>query len=500
MTSNELNIEKIFQILRTRIQLVIGVFLGCVLVAAIITFQLPKMYQATATLNFDFSSSNPIDSRGRSVLSEESYLTTQVGILQSLNVAQQVVSGLSDYQRDRVIAALEESHSKIDELTYSVKRFVKSLFTASDAGSEDDVIDEQGGSTGSRESLPSQSPYDWLARAIRYDLVVTPQVNSRIVEVAFYSTDPQVAALIADRFADAYIATNLQMIIDPARKSKVWFDEQLKSLRLRLEEAQATLTAYQQREGIVSSDQRIDIESTKLRNLSEQLTAALQAKRNAESEKQKLNEVLERGESLVTFEPVFNNPVVQKIKAEMRDFEARLVESSNSLGANHPRIKRLKSELAASQARLNQEIRTITDGIKNGVDLSRERVNVLEAAVEKQKQLVLNLKNEHDKIAVYQRDVDSAQTSYNAALNELNTTSLQSMVDQTSVSVVDHASIPSIHASPRLSMNLALGAFGGLLLGIGIALFLEIFVRRVYSEDDIVSEMGIPLLGHLRKF
>jgi polysaccharide export outer membrane protein len=106
MTSNELNIEKIFQILRTRIQLVIGVFLGCVLVAAIITFQLPKMYQATATLNFDFSSSNPIDSRGRSVLSEESYLTTQVGILQSLNVAQQVVSGLSDYQRDRVIAAL----------------------------------------------------------------------------------------------------------------------------------------------------------------------------------------------------------------------------------------------------------------------------------------------------------------------------------------------------------------------------------------------------------
>jgi capsular polysaccharide biosynthesis protein len=47
--------------------------------------------------------------------------------------------------------------------------------------------------------------------------------------------------------------------------------------------------------------------------------------------------------------------------------------------------------------------------------------------------------------------------------------------------------------------NLALGAFGGLILGLGIALFKEIFIRRVHSGDDLISEVGIPLLGHLRK-
>jgi uncharacterized protein involved in exopolysaccharide biosynthesis len=309
-----------------------------------------------------------------------------------------------------------------------------------------------------------------------------------------------VAALIADRFADAYIATNLKMIIDPARKSKVWFDEQLKSLRVRLEETQAALTSYQQREGIVSSDQRIDIESTKLRGLTDQLVAAQQATRNAESEKDKLKEVLDRGASLVTFEPVFSNSLVQKIKAEIRDLEGKLVESSNSLGTNHPRIRQLKSELAAAEARLNQEIKTITDGINNGADLSREREKALAHEVEKQKQLVLQLKSEHDKIAVLQREVDSAQASYNSALNELNTTSLQSMVDQTSVSVVDHASIPTIHATPRVTKNLALGAFAGLVLGVCLALVLEIFVRRVHSEEDILNEVGVPLLGHLRKY
>lgn len=504
MAANEIDIEKIFLIIRLRARLIGSILLASILLAAIITYQMPKIYQATASLNFDFSGSNPVDDRGRSILSEDSYLTTQVGILESLNVAQQVVNGLSDYQKEHLIAALDAGHSVLDSWSFALKHAIKSLFSGRDdeepaISSEYAPIGEAGGDSRS-SSLPSRSPYDWLAGALSNDLVINPLLNSRIVEVSYLSADPKVAALIADRFADAYIATNLQMVTDPARKSKVWFDEQLKSLRLRLEDAQAELTAYQQQEGIVSSDQRIDIESTNLSGLANQLVATQQEMRNAETEKQKLQEVLARGDSLETFEPVFSNSIVQKIKAEIRDLESQLVQSSNSLGANHPKIRKLKSELSTTKARLEAEIKTITNGIDNAADLAQERGRNLEAAMAKQKQLVLRLKSEHDKIVVLQRDVDSAQTAYNAALNQLNTTNLQSMVDQTNVSVVDHASIPTYHASPRITLNLALGAFGGLLLGVGIALFMEVFVRRVHSDEDLINDIGIPLLGHLRKY
>jgi len=499
MASNEIDIEKIFLILRLRAKLVIGILAAAVFVAAVITYQMPKMYQATSTLNFDFSGTNPVDDRGRSILSQDSYLTTQVGILQSLNVAQKVVNGFSDYERERVIAALEASHSTIDRITFGVKQFIKSLFSSSDTEGEEYDVQDAGEPGFGADVLPVGPRYDWLARAIGYDLDVVPEVNSRLVKVSYLSTDPQIAALVADRFAEAYIATSLAMVIDPARKTKVWFDEQLKSLRERLEDAQATLTAYQQKEGIVSSDQRIDLASKKLQSLAEQLSAAQQATRNAESEQQKLQEVLNTGASLTTFEPIADNVEVQKIKAEIRDFEGKLVENMNTLGENHPKIKRLKSELAAARGRLNNEIKTITDGITNAASLSRDREKTLETAVDEQKQLVLMLKGEHDKIAVLQRDVDSAQTAYNAALNQLNTTSMQSMLDQTNVSVVDHASVPSVHATPRITKNLALGVLGGLILGVGLALFMEVFVRRVHSEDDLADELGIPLLGHLGK-
>jgi len=148
---------------------------------------------------------------------------------------------------------------------------------------------------------------------------------------------------------------------------------------------------------------------------------------------------------------------------------------------------------------LSTEVQVITDGIENAADLSKEREHNLEQALERQKKLVLRLKNEHDKIAVLQRDVESAQQSYNSALNDLNTSNMQSMVNQTSVSIVDHATVPTFHATPSVVKNLSIGAFGGLILGIGVALFMDVFIRKIHSKEDLINEVEVPLLGHLKK-
>ena len=64
------------------------------------------------------------------------------------------------------------------------------------------------------------------------------------------------------------------MRVGPTREAAVWFDEQLKGLRASLENAQAKLTDYHQREGIVSSDERYDVENARLAALSEEATRA----------------------------------------------------------------------------------------------------------------------------------------------------------------------------------------------------------------------------------
>ena len=65
--------------------------------------------------------------------------------------------------------------------------------------------------------------------------------------------------------------------------------------------------------------------------------------------------------------------------------------------------------------------------------------------------------------------------------------------------VVDPANVPNKPSSPIMSKNLALGALIGLILGVGIAVFREIIIRKVHSREDILREVGVPLLGHLKK-
>lgn len=494
--TNEISLERLVLVLRARASLVLGFLVAGIVVASVITYVTPKMYTATASLNFDFRG-NPLDTQGTNLLSENTYISTQKGIIESLHVAQGVENSLTKYERERLIAALDAKSTVFTNIKRTFMNLVKSPFGGSKTSGAGNESNAAAADTG--ESLNVSSAYNWLARGIGGDLVVKPMFNSRIVEVAYSSTDRQVAAMMANRYAEAYIAANLQMMTDPARKSKAWFDEQLTSLRKRLEDAQARLTQYQQQEGIVSTDERLDTETARLSDLSKQLILAQQTTRNAETERNKLQEVLASGSSLMTFKPVFENSIVQKIKAEIRDLEGKRVQFSSTLGKNHPKMKKIDSELRAAHARLKSEIQSISDGINNAAELSETREHDLKAALAEQKKLVLDLKNEHDRIAILQREVESAQATYNAALNQLNTTSMQSLVDQTSVSIVDAANIPGTHSSPKAIMNLILGTLAGLLLGVGVAIFMEIFGRRVYSSDDLMSEIGVPLLGHLKK-
>ncbi|HEC27204.1 MAG TPA: hypothetical protein ENI67_07335 [Gammaproteobacteria bacterium] len=495
MTSNEVSIERFFLILRTRKWLVLGFFVAGVVLASVVTWLTPDMYTATTSLNFDFKSANPIDSQGRTLESDD-YLYTQMDVIQSLNVAKKVEASLSDYERERFIDSVHDENTVIDEAKNSVISTIKSI-GASDKASG--TAQNGGSPSGKQDILNIKSAYSWFAQMVGRNLSVEPRLKSRIVDISYASTNPRIAALMANRFADAYIATNLDMTIDPARKTSLWFDEQLKTLRTKLEVTQSALTAYQQKEGIVSSDQRMDTESARLRELSSQLVKAQQDTRNAVFSQKKLEEIREKGVPLTNFSPIFSNPVVAKIKSEIRKLEGERVDLSASLGKNHPRYKRVNSELGAARKRLQAEISAITDGINNNAELAMAREEDLSAAMEGQKQLVLNLKKEHDKIAILEREVESANKTYNAALAELNITSMKSLVNQTNVYIVDPANIPRQPSSPVLTKNLVLGAFGGLLFGIGLAILMELFIRRVHSREDLLLELKIPCLGHLNK-
>lgn len=488
-----MNLNQYWQILwgrRRIVYAVTGIIVGITIFLVAI---MPTTYTASTSINFEFGGGNPYaDVRAGSPSVEGSYISTQINIIHSLNVAQRVVDSLSPIEKEQLIRALEANHTIVDTFIGSIKSIFNSVISFfGDEGQSGDSI------KGSNEAETPK--ITWMARAIAGAINVTPITGSRILTLSYTSTDPSIAALITNKYVQAYTKTNLEMMIDPARNTAAWFDERLKSMRQSVEASQAKLAAYQQAEGIVATDEKFDIENTRLSELTSQLLAMQAETRKARTLQHRIQELKTGGSALDNIPEIQSNPSVQKIKDELRNLEAKLAELSSRLGQNHPQYQRVLEEISAAKSRLNREFAAIVEGANNSVRIAEERERAAEAALTEQKTLVLQLKNQRGTLDVLTREVESAREAYNAALAQFNQSSLQSLVTQTNVNIIDIAQIPRSPSGPNIGQNIVLALIVGLMLGVGLAFVIELLDRRIRAKEDLITELGLPVLGTLER-
>ena len=224
-----MNLAALLRILSARWITIAGLTLIAVVVAGVVTLQTPKSYTAATELIIDGKGQDPISGESLPARMLSGYIATQADIIRSRNVANKV----------------------IDQLNLIEEPALQPEFRAA-----------------STEPLPSRG---WLLYYLKTGLAVTPQRDSSVLSISFKARNPELAARIADAFAQAYIQTNLELRIEPAKQITQWYDLQLASLRENLVDRQNTLAAYQEEHNIIASSDRLDLESEKLAELSSML-------------------------------------------------------------------------------------------------------------------------------------------------------------------------------------------------------------------------------------
>ena len=442
-----MTLHQFLLILRARYRVALLIILLAISAALAVSLVLPKKYTAQTAVLVDIRTPDPV--AGGAPLQgvvAPSYMATQVDIIGGDKVAQRVVKML-----------------KLEENPETKARWIEA--------------------TEGRGTLEG-----WLADSLQKRLDVRPARESNVINITYKGSEPDEAANIANAFAQAYLDINLALKTEPARIYAEWFDEQTKASRAKLEEAQARLSEYQQKAGIVSSDERVDYETTKLAEISSQLTTVQGDTTDSQSK---------RGSRGDTVAEVMQSPLINGLKADVARQEAKVQEIGVRLGENHPERQRAESELAALKSRLASETGRINASIETTYRVGKDRERELQGAVGAQKARVLALNKQRDELNVYRRDVESAQRAYETVSQSASQTRLQSLTNQTNVVRLNVATPPVMPSSPRLLINLLVAAFGGTLLGIACALLLELTNRRVRSAEDLVQMLDLPVLASI---
>jgi chain length determinant protein EpsF len=442
-----MNFAQFLLILRARKRIVLLTLLVTVTATLVVSFLLPKTYKATSSLVMN---SKGVDALTGLTLPGQllpGYMATQIDIISSKNVALRVVDQLKLAESPAVIEQFRES-----------------------TGGEGNVR-------------------DWLAELLQKKLDITPSKESSVVDVTFKGSDPQFVAAVANAFADEYMKTSVQLKTDPMRKASRYFDTQLKTLRDSLEAAQSKLSKYQQEHGIVSVDNRLDVETQRLNDLSTQLVVAQSQSMEATSRQSFASG--KGGES----PDVANSPVVQNLKISLATAETKLAEVSQRLGRNHPQVESARSEVDRLRRALRENMAVTSASVSNSAGIFAQREAALRAALAEQKAKVLELNRSRDEMNVLNKDVESAQRAFDAASLRSSQTRIEGQSDQSDVAVLNPATAPIEPAGPKVLLNTVLSLILGSMLGVGLAMLAEMFDRRVRSASDLSDVMQIPVLG-----
>lgn len=442
-----MTLQQFLLILRARYKVALLVFLVTVATTVVVSLLLPKQYTASAAVVVDVKSPDPVSGLMLQGMMAPGYMATQVDIINSDRVAKAVVKLL-----------------KLDESPVAKAQWTET--------------------TGGAGQLA-----DWLANSIQRGLDVRPSRESNVINVNYTGTDPEFAAALANAYAQAYINVNLDLRLAPARQYATFFEDQTKAARAKLESAQKALSDYQQANGITSVDEKVDFETAKLNETSSQLTAVQGLTTDSQSKRQ--------SSKADTVAEVMQSPLINGLKADIARLEAKLTESSGNLGKNHPQTQRSMAELATLKTQLDQETRKITSSIETTYQVSKQREQQLQGALAGQKSRVLLLNKQRDELNVLRRDIESAQRTFEAVSQRASQTNIESQTTQTNIAVLNPASAPPAPSKPKVFLNILVSIFLGTLLGIGMALMLELANRRVRSAADLADSLNMPLLGSI---
>jgi chain length determinant protein EpsF len=431
-----------FRLLRARwLMLVAGAGLGLVLALGWVLFS-DRVYQATAQVLVDVRAPERLDG---AVAPQEQlasdYLNTQMDILRSTKVRARVVENLG---------------------------------LAADPAAKAEFA--SGGATGTIEQH--------LVRMLGAGLDLVPSTSSRVISINYSAKDPEVAARIANAFAQAYRDVSLALVVEPARQSAGWYQQRADEVQKELVTAQEKLVARQRELGVSADSDQTDADVARLGSLSAQL---------AQAQAQSAQTTARTGGGALP--DAMASPVIQGIQAELAKLEAQRRQLAQIAGPNNVDMVQLNSQIDALRQQLSAQRALISQTASTAAAQSGASVGALAAAVAEQRQRVIEGRSDRSELTLLQRDVENLRQIYEQIVARRAQLGIMGQGSQTNVAILAAAVAPQNPAWPRPMLMLMLGLVLGAVVGGAAAIITELSDQRLRSADDHEAWLGIPNLG-----
>jgi capsular exopolysaccharide synthesis family protein len=340
---------------------------------------------------------------------------------------------------------------------------------------------------------------------LRNKLDVDEVRNTDLLQISVYDSSPQLAADIANKIVSVYQDRRVQEEKEILNRAVTAMNEEVGKQQKRVEEAGTEMARIRDEEHIIDLNPEGTEDSQAPVNgmVIKQETEVNDADTKVATLSNRLTQIENlKGDDLMRMLPTLDvqDPTVQKILPNYQDTVAQEALLLNSgLAENHPKVKSVRAARQVYTHQLEQQVGIIRQGLERNLKTAQGTRDELRKRLDQINNKQLQTKNLSANYARAKNAYIKEKTLLDGLRTRAQTQTMEMAMPRFAVSVKQVAEPPAYPARPRVGLNLTLGMLVGLVIGIGLAFFIEYLDTSVKTMDDVEGLLGVPVLAIIPK-
>lgn len=482
-----IDIRALLTTLWRRKWVIVNTTIFLVVISLIIVVQLTPRYTAESLL--------AIESRKNSVVDLEAVMSglgtdvaaikTEIDVLQSRRLAGKLVDTL-ELTRDVEFNA--ELNTKKSLLSY-----LNPLSYLPDAWS-DAVLGRKIDTRSDADKVDATRAK--VIDAVLSKLSISNPARSYSLRLAFESTDPKKAALLANTLSDLYLTDQLEVKFEATQRANEWLNERVFELRENVRSSEQAAQRFREENQLIQTRNAGSVNEQQLSQLNSQLVDARTDLARAEARQQQVAQVAADGQLAGSgLLEVIQSPLIQRLKEQESEVQRNRAELATRYGPRHPRMINVQAEYADIQAKIETEIGKIVAGVSGEAEVAAIRVRTLEQNLAGLKRESFTVSRAQVQMRELDREAEANRLLLQTFVNRFKETSSQDGMQQADARIISQADVPTLASFPKKKLIILLVAFAGVGIGVGLAFLLEALDNGYRNFDQLRQDIGLRGLG-----
>ena len=321
--------------------------------------------------------------------------------------------------------------------------------------------------------------------------------RSFVFKIRVRNQDPVLAADIANETARVYLDQSRSIRSDALNRASSSLGQQATELRARVEAAEAAVEAYRAEQGLISTAAGGLVVDQQLEDINSQITQARVGLEQARSANAQVTPLTLADVEAGALPQTVANSVLSSLRVQYAQIAQQEAQAATTLGANHPTLRELRSQLKNTGGQINAELQRIKKTVQAQYEQAQTTLVALQNELKSLQSQNSNQGEALIELRQLQSEADANREVYQAFLRRARELEELPEIDPNTSRILSEAQIPTSPNGPRKIIVLAAAGLFGLILAAAGSVGIAIVSGRLMSERSLVENTGISILAEL---